>query len=379
MATKKDYYEVLEINRSASDNEIKKAYRILAKKYHPDVNPGDKAAEANFKEINEAYEVLSDPQKRAKYDQYGHAGVDPNGFGGFGGFEDFDFGGIGDIFESFFGNVGFGSSSRSKNGPQRGADVKTFVDISFEEAAFGVEKEVAVTRLEACADCSGTGSKKGTEPISCSVCKGTGQVQYSQNTPFGQFVNIKTCDHCHGEGRIITNPCSTCQGKGKVRRNRIIKVNIPAGIDNGQLISLRSEGEPGLRGGPSGDLYIVINVKPHSLFKREGYDIICDVPITFPQAALGADLEIPTLEGKEKYSIPEGTQTGTVFKLKNKGIKNLKGHGRGDQYVRVSIEVPKSLTDKQKEILKELSDLLGDDAHSQRKNFFDKMKGALGM
>lgn len=380
MATKQDYYEVLGVNKSASDNEIKKAYRVLAKKYHPDINPGDKAAEAKFKEINEAYEVLSDSQKRAKYDQYGHAGVDPNGFGGSGGFGGFeDFGGIGDIFETFFGNMGFGGTSRKKGGPQKGADLKTYVEISFEEAAFGVEKEISINRLEMCEECQGTGAKKGTQPVTCSVCKGSGQVQYHQNTPFGQFVNIKTCDNCHGEGKVITNPCPKCQGRGKYNKSRKIKVNIPAGIDDEQIISLRGEGNPGTKGGVPGDLYIVVSVKSHPIFNRDGFNVMCEIPITFTQAALGAEIEIPTLDGKAKFSIPEGTQTGTLFKLKNKGIQNLRGNGRGDQYVKVNIEVPKSLTDKQKELLKEFAELMGEDSYTMRKSFFDKMKDALGM
>ena len=379
MSTKKDFYDVLGVEKSASDSEIKKAFRLRAKKYHPDVNSGDTASEAKFKEINEAYEILSDPQKRAKYDQYGHAGVDPNGYGGFsgfGGFEDFDLGGIGDIFESFFGG---GTSSRRRNGPQKGADLKSYIHITFEEAAFGVEKELSINRLEDCTECSGTGAKKGTQPKTCTTCNGTGQVQYRQSTPFGQFVNIKPCDNCHGEGRIISNPCSSCQGSGKSKKTRKIKINVPAGIDNEQIISLRGEGEPGIKGGPSGDLYIVINVKPHLIFKREGYHVICDIPITFTQAALGAEIEVPTLDGKIKYNIPEGTQTGTIFKLKNKGIQNLRGHGRGDQLFQVNIEVPKALNEKQKDMLKQFAEITGEEAHTLRKSFFDKMKDALGM
>ncbi len=379
MAEKKDYYEILGVNRSASDSEIKKAYRLLAKKYHPDVNSGDKAAEARFKEVSQAYEVLSDPQKKARYDQFGHAGVDPNGFGGFGGFEDFDLGGFGDIFESFFGNMGFGTSGRRRNGPQKGADLKVSVTISFEEAAFGVEKEVSVSRFEDCSDCKGTGASEGTQPETCDNCKGTGQVQYRQNTPLGQFVNVRTCSQCQGEGKVIKNPCTSCSGQGRIRKTRRVKVQIPAGIDDDQVISLRGEGDPGVRGGPPGDLYIVVDVKPHSLFKREGYNVICEVPITFTQAALGAELEIPTLDGKVRYEIPEGTQTGTVFRLKNKGIQSLRGHGRGDQYVKINIEVPKSLTDRQKELLREFAELTGEEAHDMRRSFFEKMKDALGM
>ncbi len=380
MPTKKDYYEVLEVGRGASDAEIKKAYRKLAKQYHPDVNPGDKAAEAKFKEINEAYEVLSDPQKRSRYDQFGHAGVDPNSFGGAGaGFGDFDFGGIGDIFESFFGGGGFGRSSRSRSGPQKGADLKYSVEISFEEAAFGVEKEITINRHENCGTCGGSGAKPGTSPTTCKHCSGTGQVQFKQSTPFGQFINVKTCDICRGEGKIITDPCPACSGRGKVRKTIRKKLDIPAGIDDGQTISIRGEGDPGSRGGPAGDLFVTVAVRPHPIFKRQGNDVICEIPITFVQAALGAELEVPTLDGKEKYTMPEGTQTGTIFRLKNKGIPYLRGSGRGDQYVKVEIDVPKKLNDKQKELLRQFADISGDDVYEQRKGFFDKMKDALGM
>ncbi|MCX7746841.1 MAG: molecular chaperone DnaJ [Clostridia bacterium] len=380
MANKRDYYEVLGIDKNAADSDIKKAYRKLAKQYHPDLNPDDKVAEAKFKEVNEAYEVLSDPQKRSRYDQFGHAGTDPNGFGGFGGgFSDFDFGGIGDIFETFFGGGGFGRSSKSKKGPQKGADLKYAMEIAFEEAVFGVEKDVTILRMENCATCSGTGAKPGTSASTCSHCSGTGQVQYKQNTPFGQFVNIKACDVCRGEGKIITDPCQSCSGKGRIRKSISIKVNIPAGIDDGQTISLRGEGEPGARGGPSGDLYISIRVKPHTIFQRQGNDIVCEIPITFVQAALGAELEVPTLDGKVRYNVPEGTQTGSVFRIKAKGVPFLRGNGRGDLYVKVNVEVPKKLNEKQKSILKEFAELSGDDIHEQRKSFFNKMKDALGM
>ncbi len=381
MADKRDYYEVLEVDKGATDADIKKAYRKLAKQYHPDVNPGDKSAEAKFKEINEAYEVLSDQQKRARYDQFGHAGTDPNfgGAGGFGGgFGDFDFGGIGDIFETFFGG-GFGRSTKNKNGPHKGADLKYSTEIAFDEAAFGVEKELSINRSENCATCGGTGAKPGTSPTTCKHCNGTGQVQYKQSTPFGQFVNVKACDVCRGEGKIILDPCQSCNGKGKLRKNLKIKVNIPAGIDDGQTISLRGEGEPGSKGGPAGDLYITVRVKPHAIFQRQGNDVICDIPITFVQAALGAELEVPTLDGKVKYQIPEGTQTGSVFRLRSKGIPFLRGNGRGDQYVKVNIDVPKKLNEKQKSILREFANNGGDEIHEQRKSFFDKMKDALGM
>lgn len=378
MANKRDYYEVLGIDKNAPEAEIKKAYRKLAKQHHPDINQGNKASEAKFKEVSEAYEVLSDAQKRARYDQYGHAATDPNAAGGFGGgFSDFDFGGIGDIFESFFGGSGFGRSTKTKNGPQKGADLKYAVEIAFEEAAFGIEKEININRMENCSTCNGTGAKAGTSPSTCKHCNGTGQIQYKQSSPFGQFVNVKACDVCRGEGKIIIEPCNVCNGKGKVKNSKKIKINIPAGIDDGQTISLRSEGEPGTKGGPSGDLYINVRVRAHSIFQRQGNDVVCEIPITFVQGALGAELEVPTLDGRVKYAIPEGTQTGSVFRLKSKGIPFLRGNGRGDQYVKVNIEVPKKLTDKQKSLLKEFAELSGDDFHEQRKSFFDKMKDAL--
>lgn len=377
MPEKRDYYEVLGVQKGASEAELKKAYRNLAKKYHPDVNPGNKEAETKFKEANEAYEVLSDPQKRGRYDQFGHAGTDPNGFGGgAGGFSDFDFGGIGDIFETFFGGSGFGGRTRSKRGPQKGADLKYAMDISFEEAAFGVEREINVSRMEICSKCTGSGAKPGTQSSTCQQCNGTGQIHVKQNTPFGQFVNAKTCDACKGEGKIISDPCPACNGKGKLRNTVKLKINVPSGIDDGQTISLRGEGDPGSKGGPNGDLYINIRVKPHPLFKRQNNDVVCEVPITFTQAALGAELEVPTLDGKVKYTVPEGTQTGSVFRLKGKGIPFLRGNGRGDQYVKVNIDVPKKLNEKQKSLLREFAELSGDDVHEQRKGFFDKMKDA---
>ncbi len=378
--SKRDYYEVLGVGREASDADIKRAYRKLAKQYHPDVNPGDKNAEAKFKEVSEAYEILSDQQKKSRYDQFGHAGVDPNSFGGAGaGFGDFDFGGIGDIFESFFGGGGFGRSSRSRSGPQKGADLKYSLQITFEEAAFGTEKEITVNRNETCTSCKGSGAKEGTSPTTCKHCGGTGQVQYKQSTPFGQFVNVKTCDVCHGEGKIIMDPCPTCNGKGKVRKTVKRVVNVPAGIDDGQTLSLRGEGDPGVKGGPAGDLYITIGVKPHPIFKRQGNDVVCEMPITFTQAALGAELEVPTLDGKVKYDIQEGTQTGSIFRLKGKGIPYLRGNGRGDQYVKVEIDVPKKLNEKQKELLRQYAEISGDEACEKRKSFFEKMKDALGM
>ena len=375
MAGKRDYYEVLGVKKGASDAEIKKAYRKLAKQYHPDMNPGDKSAEAKFKEVNEAYEVLSDSQKRAQYDQFGHAATDPGGFagGGFGGFGDFDFDGFSDIFETFFGGGGFSSrTTRNRRGPQRGADLKHTLEVSFEEAAFGVKKKIVVNRMDVCTTCRGSGSKPGHQPSTCYQCNGTGQVQYKQRTPFGQFVNIKTCDACHGEGKIITQPCESCSGKGRVRKHIKLEISVPAGIDDGQILPVRGQGEPGVKGGPPGDLYLSIRVKPHPIFKRDGYDILCEIPITFVQAALGAEIEIPTLEGKEKIIIPEGTQTGTVFRFKGKGIPVLRGSGRGTQHVKVSVEVPKKLNEKQKEVLRQFAELTGDEVHEQSKSFLTK-------
>lgn len=377
MAGKRDYYEVLGVPKNATDADIKKAYRKIAKKYHPDVNPGDKSAEAKFKEANEAYEVLSDAQKKANYDTFGHA-ADASG-AGFGGFRDFDFGGIGDIFESFFGGSGFGASTRSRTAPQKGADLRYDLEIKFEEAAFGTEKEITFNKTENCDKCNGTGAKKGTEPITCKACSGTGQVRQVQSTPFGQFTNVRVCDVCRGEGKVVLNPCEVCGGKTRVRKVQKLKVTIPAGIDDGQIISLRGEGDAGVRRGPAGDLYIAVSVKKHPLFERKGADVICDIPITFGQAALGSELEVPTLDGKVKYTIPEGTQTGSIFKLRNKGVPYMRGSGRGDQYVRVNIEVPKKLTNRQKELIREFMELSGEEGHEQRKKFFNKMKDALGM
>lgn len=371
MAAKRDYYEVLGVDRNATEADIKKAYRRLAKQYHPDLNKGDAEAEAKFKEINEAYSVLIDSEKRAQYDRYGHAAFDgasnfSSGFTGFG-FEDLD-----DLFESF---MGFGRSRTSRRtGPQRGKDLEYSMEIDFLEAAFGTTKELNVTRLQTCSVCGGSGSKPGTQPETCTRCNGTGQIRYSQSTPFGHFVNVRTCDMCGGEGKVIIHPCEKCNGKGRVTKNSRISINIPAGIDDGQTISLRGEGEPGLRGGPPGDLFVTIHIKPHPIFRREGYDVVCDVPISFVQAALGAEIEIPTIEGTMPFTIPEGTQTGTVFKIRGKGIKHLRGNGRGDQYVRVNIEVPVKLTPKQKELLRQFAEISGDEGLEQKKGFFNKMR-----
>jgi molecular chaperone DnaJ len=373
LAEKRDYYEVLGVSKSASAEDIKKAYRKLAKQYHPDMNPNDKDAEAKFKEVNEAYSVLSDDQKRSNYDRFGHAAFDGSAGGGFSGFDGFGFGGLDDLFETFMGG-GFGRSKASKNAPQRGNDLQYALQISFEEAAFGTDKEISITRLQNCSVCNGTGAKPGTTVETCKHCQGTGQVRYTQSTAFGQFVNMKTCDVCRGEGRIITHPCETCHGRGRVSKNSRISINIPAGIDEGQTISLRGEGEPGLRGGPSGDLYVTIHIRPHPIFKREGYDVVCDVPISFAQASLGAEIDIPSLDGKIKYAIPEGTQTATVFKLKGKGIKHIRSNNRGDEYIRVNVEIPVKMSQKQKDLLRQFAEAGGDEGLEQKKGFFNKMK-----
>lgn len=379
--SKRDYYEVLGVSKDATEQDIKKSYRKMAMKYHPDRNPDDKEAEEKFKEVNEAYEILSSPEKKQKYDQFGHAGVNGNGAGGFGGFEGFGGGGgfedmFGDIFDIFGG--GFSSSGR-RSGPQKGADLQYEVTITFEEAAFGTEKEVQFYRDDSCSTCSGTGAKPGTSTTQCNKCNGTGEVRVIQRTPLGQMVQVRTCDQCNGEGKIIETPCDTCKGKGINRKLRKLKVKIPAGVDTGSVISLRGEGQPGIKGGPKGDLYVVINVLPHKIFKREGYDIICEMPITFVQAALGDELEVPTLEGKVKYKMAEGTQSGTVFRLRSKGIVNPKGYGKGDQYVKVIIEVPTKLSESQKDILKKFASESGEEIHQQRKSFFDKVKDVFGV
>lgn len=374
MAEKKDYYEVLELSKGAQEADIKKAYRRLAKQYHPDVNSGNKEAEAKFKELSEAYSVLSDSEKRSQYDRFGHEAFNAGGGGsGFSGFEGFGFGGLDDLFENFMGG-GFGRSKTKKTGPQRGNDLQYAMEITFHEAAFGVTKDLNLTRMQACGTCNGSGAKPGTNPENCKQCNGTGQVRYSQSTPFGQFVNVKACDVCRGEGKIIIHPCEACNGKGRISKNSKISINIPAGIDEGQTISLRGEGEPGLRGGSTGDLFVTVHIKPHPIFKREGFDVLCDVPISFTQACLGAEIDIPTIDGKVPYNIPEGTQTATIFKLKGKGIKHLRTNLRGDEYIRINIEVPTRLTQKQKELLRQFADVSGDEGLEQKKGFFNKMK-----
>ena len=375
MAEKRDYYEVLGIQKGASEDEIKKAYKKLARKYHPDMNPGDKEAEEKFKEVNEANEILSDPEKKARYDQFGFAGVDPNygagaGGGAYGG--GFDFGDLGDIFGSFFGGGFGGGQRRNPNAPQRGESIRASVSVSFTEAAFGCEKSVTLERSEQCPTCKGNGCAPGTTPEICPDCHGTGTVQTRRQTPMGVFASNGPCRKCGGTGRLIHQPCPDCRGTGAVRKRKTIKVNIPAGIDHGQTISLRGQGNAGKNGGPAGDLLITVMVQPHELFHRDGVDVFCEAPITFAQAVLGAELEIPTIDGKVKYSIPEGTQTGTVFRLKGKGIPVLNGRGRGDQYVTVTIETPRNLNKEQKEALRRFSETLGESNYEKRKSFFKK-------
>lgn len=374
MADKRDYYEVLGVSKSASDADIKKAYRKEAKKYHPDLNPGNKEAEEKFKEVNEAYEVLSNPEKKQNYDQFGFAGVDPNfGAGGGAGFGGFDFGDIfGDIFGGGFG--GFGGGSR-RNGPRRGADVRKTIDITFEEAAFGCKKKLNITANEPCDTCHGTGAKPGTRPERCTECNGTGQIRTQQRTMLGYMTNVTTCPKCKGSGEIIKEPCRDCRGTGRIKKSKTIEINIPAGIDNGQTIQLTGKGEAGEKGGPSGDLLLTVRVREHSIFRRNEFDVFIDMPVSFVQAALGATLTVPTLDGKVEYDIPEGTQSGTRFRLSGKGIPYLRGKGRGDQYVTVNVEVPRNLSEGQKKVLREQFD--EDKNYKQRKTFMDKMKDFL--
>ena len=377
---KRDYYEVLGVSKGATDDEIKKSYRKLAKQYHPDLNPGDKAAEARFKEVNEAYEILSDKEKRARYDQFGHAGVDPNfnpggGFGGgFGGFTDMGDIDLGDLFGSFFGGGFGGGASSRRNGPQKGETIRTGVAISFEEAAFGCEKEVTVSRTEQCDVCHGTGCAPGTTAEVCPDCHGSGTVRIQRGGGGFSFATTTTCPKCRGAGKIIHQPCKTCNGAGSVRRQKKLAVTIPAGIDNGQAVSLRGQGGAGKNGGPAGDLLIAVTVRPHPTFRREGTSVYMDQPVSFVQAALGAELEIPTIDGTVKYTMPEGTQSGTTFRLRGTGIPGLNGRGRGDQYVTVKVQVPTGLSRAQKDALKAFGTTMGETAPETDplKNLFDK-------
>ena len=374
MAEKRDYYEVLGVSKGASEDELKKAYRKLAKENHPDLHPGDKECEARFKEINEAYEVLSDSDKRAKYDQFGHAAFDPNqgfGGGGFGGFE--GFGGFGDIFGDIFGGFGgFGGGGRNPNAPRKGDNLRATVNIKFEEAAFGVKKEVFVAKVEQCPDCKGTGCAEGTTAEVCPDCKGTGSVKTTQRTPFGMVQSTGQCPKCKGRGKIIHTPCKSCRGIGSVRRQHKVTVSVPAGIDDGQTISLRGQGNVGINGGPAGDLLITVLVQPHARFERDGASILLEQEVSFAQAALGSEIEVPTLDGKVKLNIPEGTQPGSVFRLKGKGVPYLRANGRGDQFVTVKVAVPKNMSSAQKEALRHYASAMGETI--EQKNIFGKRR-----
>ena len=384
MADKRDYYEVLGVSKGATDDEIKKAYRKLARKYHPDLNKDNPEAAEKFKEIGEAYEILSDKDKRARYDQFGFAGVDPNygagqggGFGGGFGFEDVD---LGDIFGSFFGGGfgGGGSRTNRANAPRQGESIRRTVMLSFEEAAFGCEKEIEIDRVEQCTECGGTGAEKGYTPETCSNCHGTGTVKQTQRTPFGAFSSTGPCPNCRGTGKIIKKPCKKCRGTGQERRSRKLSVKIPAGIDDGQSVALRGQGGAGVNGGPAGDVIVTVSIRPHPLFQRDGYDIWCEIPISYAQACLGDKLIVPTIDGKVEYTMPAGTQPGTVFRMRGKGIQAVNGRGRGDQFVKVTLEVPKDLSDHQKDLLRKLEDSDTAQNHPQRKSFRDKMKDLFG-
>jgi molecular chaperone DnaJ len=374
--SKRDYYEVLGVGRSATPDEIKKAYRKLARQFHPDANKEDPDTENKFKEVSEAYSVLGDEQKRAQYDQFGH--LENGGGGGPNGDFTGDFGGFGDIFDMFFGG-GRGFSGQQRRGPQRGSDLQYEMEISFHEAAFGLERDIEIPRIENCPTCDGSGAKPGTQPKTCPECHGTGQTQQSQRTPFGNFMNVKTCERCEGRGQIVDEPCSECRGQGKVRQRRKIHVKIPAGVDTGARMRMGGEGEAGDKGGSPGDLYIIIRVQPHPLFSRRDFDVFSEVPISFVQATLGDDLEVETLDGKVKLKVPAGTQTGSRFRIKGKGIPHLRRDSRGDHHVRVTVITPRKLTDRQKELLKEFGALGGDKVSNEDKGFFRKMKEAFGM
>ncbi|UII54931.1 molecular chaperone DnaJ [Cytobacillus spongiae] len=368
--SKRDYYEVLGVSKGASKDEIKKAYRKLSKQYHPDINK-EADADVKFKEVKEAYEHLSDDQKRAHYDQFGH--TDPNqGFGGAGDFG--GFGGFEDIFSTFFGG---GGRRRDPNAPRQGADLQYTMTLSFEEAVFGKETDIEIPREEECETCDGSGAKPGTKPDTCQHCNGSGQLNVEQNTPFGRIVNRRVCHHCSGTGKMIKHKCSTCGGTGKVKKRRKIHVKIPAGIDDGQQLRVSGQGEPGINGGPPGDLYVVFHVRTHEFFERDGDDIYCEMPITFVQAALGDEVEVPTLHGKVKLKVPVGTQTGTKFRLKGKGVPNVRGYGVGDQHIIVRLITPTKLTEKQKQLLQEFAEVSGQVPQGeQEEGFFSKVKRA---
>jgi molecular chaperone DnaJ len=374
MADKRDYYEVLELGKGASEDEIKKAYRKLAKKYHPDMNPGDKTAEEKFKEVNEAYAVLSDPDKKAKYDQFGHAAFDQTGggAGGFGGFGGFDFSGFGDIFSDFFGG-GSSRTSANRNAPVQGDDLEYRLTITFEEAAFGCKKDINYARVEKCQTCKGTGSKDGATET-CKACGGRGQTVKQVRTAFGIMSQTTTCDACRGKGKIVKNPCPDCSGKGYVRVKKTVTVTVPAGIDNGEYLRISGRGNDGRNGGQAGDLIVVVSVRPHQIFERDGSNIYCEVPITFAEAALGAEIEVPTLKEVAKYTIPEGTQNGASFTIRGKGIVNPRTGRTGDLVFTVGVEIPKNLTEKQKEIIRSFAAESGQKNYAKRQSFFKKFK-----
>lgn len=374
--TKRDYYEVLGVQKSASADEIKKAFRKLAREYHPDVNKAP-TAEAKFKEINEAYEVLSDDQKRAAYDRFGHAATQGAGFGGAEGYG--GFGDINDIFSEFFG--GFArANAQQRRGPRRGADLRFDLKVDFLEAVFGAEKEIEVVRNDTCTRCTGSGSEPGTSPTRCRTCNGTGEVRRVQQSILGSFVNVSTCPTCNGSGEVITVPCKQCGGRKQVRVTRTLAVSVPPGVDTGTQIRLNNEGEPGVNGGPPGNLYVVINVAPHQFFRRKDEDIIVELSVNVAQAALGDEIEVPTVDGKEKLTIPAGTQGGSVFRIKGKGVPHLRRNTRGDQLVLVNVQVPQTLNAEQKRLFTELSKTLGKEVvPQQEKGFFDKLKDAFGV
>lgn len=376
---KRDYYEVLGVNRDSSEAEIKKAYRKLAREYHPDMNPDNKEeATEKFKEVHEAYEVLGDQEKKSRYDQFGHAAFDMGaGAGPGGGYgPGVDFGGFEDIFDAFFGGGFGGPFGGRRGGPRQGPDLQMNLELSFEDAAFGVEREVTIHRWEECGECGGSGAAPGTKAVTCFKCGGSGQMRVTQRTAFGQFSTVTTCDNCNGKGKTIEKPCSTCRGKGKVRRPRNIQIKVPAGVDNGSALRLAGEGELGTKGGPPGDLIVRLRVRPHKVFKRQKDNVVMEIPISFVQAALGDEIDVPTLDGKTKFKIPEGTQPGAVFHLRGKGIPHLQGYGRGDHIINVKVGIPTKLTEKQKEMLKKFDSTVQSDQYQARKGFFKKMKDA---
>ena len=381
---KRDYYEVLGVSKTATDEEIKKAYRKLALKYHPDYNPGDKTAEEKFKEINEAHEVLSDPDKRKRYDQFGFAGVDPNyaasqgGAGGFGGFGGVDLGDIfGDIFGGGFGGFAGGGARSNPNAPRKGQDIRVRITLSFDEAVHGCKKNITITRQQTCTECNGSGAAPGTTPEVCPDCNGRGYTVQQQRTPFGVMQSQQPCTRCGGKGKLIKTPCKVCHGSGRVATKKTLEVNIPMGIDDDQSIALRGMGDAGTNGGPAGDVIVMVTVRPDDLFQRDGYDVWVTIPITFSQAVLGDNITVPTIDGKVEYNLPEGTQSGTTFRLRGKGIRYLNGRGRGDMYVKCDVEIPKKLNKTQREALKKFEGTLKEDNYEKRKGFFRKLKDIL--